>query len=392
MNSAKIFPAIVVVGYNRTDSLLRLLESLNCAYYPNNDITLIISLDKSNKEKDVLSVANSFSWNHGAKIIRTFDEKQGLRKHILACGDLSFDYGAVIILEDDLIVSPSFYIYTTEALNHYQDINSICGIALYSHSWNGYAELPFNPYRDENDVYFGQFSITWGQCWSNKQWSLFKEWYLENENRDFSDCKMLPSNVSNWGQQSWGKYFINYIVEKNLFYVIPYFSLTTNYSEEGEHNKVVDSSHQVSLLNGIKKDFVFVEFENGVKYDSFFERIFDSKTKINGIPGNEICVNLNGTKEYTNGLKYILSTDKKGGKIIESYGAMLRPIEANVLCNVKGSAIFLKKVDSDVIKKNFKIHNKYIRSYYLYHFLWRFLRKEGNKRLLNTIKNKITRG
>ena len=42
--------AIVVIGYNRINSIKRLLLSLENAYYDNDNIDLIISIDKSDTD------------------------------------------------------------------------------------------------------------------------------------------------------------------------------------------------------------------------------------------------------------------------------------------------------------------------------------------------------
>ena len=110
-------PAIVVVGYSRPDTLKRLLQSVGNATYHDSDIDLIISLDKADNEEDVVKVANDFEWRFGKKTIRRFPERQGLRKHIIQCGDLTEKYGAVIILEDDLLVAPDYYEYVKAALD-----------------------------------------------------------------------------------------------------------------------------------------------------------------------------------------------------------------------------------------------------------------------------------
>ena len=58
-----IKPAIIVIAYNREESLKRLLTSLNNAIYESDDITLIISIDKSDNEKvykDVLIYRNGY--------------------------------------------------------------------------------------------------------------------------------------------------------------------------------------------------------------------------------------------------------------------------------------------------------------------------------------------
>jgi len=115
-------PAIVVVAYNRPNSLKRILQSISLANYNSQkDIPLIISIDKATNEDEVVKVAKEFKWNFGKKEIRTFKERQGLRKHVIQCGDLSIKYGAAIILEDDLFVSPNYYNYIVNALDFYEN-------------------------------------------------------------------------------------------------------------------------------------------------------------------------------------------------------------------------------------------------------------------------------
>ena len=57
--------AICAIGYNRVDSLSRLLSSLNAAVYDEN-VTLIISLDRS-KTLDVKTYSDEFEWIPGSK-------------------------------------------------------------------------------------------------------------------------------------------------------------------------------------------------------------------------------------------------------------------------------------------------------------------------------------
>ena len=132
MISSKLKPAIVVVAFNRPDSLKRLLGSLKKGHYP-DDIKLIISIDHSPDNSPVVDCANDFEWNAGEKEIIIHPENLGLRRHILSCGDLSYKYGSVIILEDDLFVSPFFYQYSLDALDFYKDKDDIAGIGLFNY-------------------------------------------------------------------------------------------------------------------------------------------------------------------------------------------------------------------------------------------------------------------
>ena len=74
--------SIVVVGYNRPDSMRRLLESLCCASYEVS-CDLVISLDYGTRQEELLKIAENVKWMHGEKKIRKVQSAQGLRQHIL---------------------------------------------------------------------------------------------------------------------------------------------------------------------------------------------------------------------------------------------------------------------------------------------------------------------
>jgi hypothetical protein len=385
-----IKPAIVVVGYDRPDSMRRILDSVIKAFYPFDDITLIISIDEGRMSNEVDKVAKSIKWPYGKVKIRRFNKRQGLRKHIIQCGDLSEQYDAVIILEDDLIVSPSFYLYAYKAVNFYSFEARIAGISLYSHAWNGYADLLFTPMKNHFDVYWGQYSITWGECWTKRQWKKFRQWYFDHENKLPLINHKMPSSISQWGEQSWGKYFISYMIEKNLYYVIPYISMSTNFSDIGQHNRCNDCSHQVLLLEGEKKDYRFPNFIQAIKYDIFFERILEGET-IQGINGNDICVDLNGMKTTTLDKKYLISIKRVPFKRLASFGMAMRPIDSNIIHNVPGNDIFFYECKCNSLIENGKLTDRKRIDYEMYHFSWRVLLKVGVSRFFLALKQKLMR-
>ncbi len=348
-------PAIVAVGYNRINALRRLLNSIENAVYPCDDIPLIISLDKAPNEEDVAAMAESFHWSHGEKIIRRFPERQGLRKHILQCGDLSEKYGAVIILEDDLIVSPGFYTYTTEALSYYENAEPVTGIALYSHEWNGYARKFFTPLADQYDTYFGQYSITWGQCWTQRWWTGFKQWYLAHEDKlEWND--RIPAGINKWSDRSWGKYFVNYIVEQGKYYVIPRLALSTNCSDVGEHVTIPDNGHQVRLLWDNKENYRFAPADKAIRYDIFFENMDLSQYLPDHIAAEDLCVDLAGYGRKPSG-RYLLSTLELPYQAVCSYGLQLRPYEMNVIMQIPGNEIFLYDTQASAPQPKQNKHN-----------------------------------
>lgn len=336
-----IKPAIVAVAYNRPASLKRLLDSIGKAWYEESDILLIISIDYSRDNSEVVKVAENFWWKYGEKKIVTHTNNLGLRRHILECGNYAVKYGAAIILEDDLVVAPDFYGYVKSAQNFYCEEERIAGVALYNHEWNGYARKRFMPVLGNGDVYFGQFSVTWGQCWTGKQWSDFISWYKENQELHIQNN--MPASICDWSVNSWGKYFVYYIIAKNKYYVMPYHALSTCFSEAGVHTNNISLDNQVRLQYGIKK-YQFVGFEDGIHYDIFFENM-DMGRFLKKATGDEkdICVNLYGLKsrDMEKKYRYILTTQKRRGKMIRSFARQMRPIEMNIIYDIPGDEIFL---------------------------------------------------
>lgn len=344
-------PAIVAVGYNRPDGMQRLLESIGNAKYVSSDIPLIISIDESNRSDDVEKVARDFNWKYGPKEIRRFPERQGLRKHIIQCGDYSEKHGAVIILEDDLIVSEDFYEYTCRAHEKYEKDDRICGVSLYSYNVNVFTRFSFCPAPSVYDVYLGDMVVTWGQSWTCEQWKKFKEWYLEHEDKLPIVNPKMPRKISEW-TRSWGRYFASYIVDKGLSYVYPYQSRTTCFSDYGEHNKSIVplTFVQVLLMQGCPDGYKFGEFDELVHYDSFFERVLDKRHTVCGISGEDICLDTNNMKTLSAGKKYVVTNEKLPHELIASFGLTLRPICLNVIQEVEGNELHLYQLNGNEIR------------------------------------------
>jgi hypothetical protein len=334
----KIMPTIVVIAYNRIDSLSRLLESLSSAKIEMNT-RLVISIDYSG-DFSVTSHANNFEWLYGDKIVITHDANLGLRKHVLKCGDLTEIYGALILLEDDLVVSPMFYQYTQEALEFYEQDNNVAGISLYNHKYNVNAQQTFEPLVDGFDVYWLQFASSWGQAWTVKHWQDFKCWY-EKEDTALSVTDDIPTNIVNWPETSWLKYFIKYLVVTNKYFIYPRDSLTANFSDIGTNVVKKDYTFQVGLcLSKQKFDFSSLAESNAI-YDVFFEISPEILKKFNcTLELYDFEVDLYGTKRLSNVNKdYLLSNKAINGSPILSFARELRPHDFNIVSNFTSEKI-----------------------------------------------------
>jgi hypothetical protein len=346
-------PAIVVSAYNRAHSLKRLLKSLSCAFY-NSNVTLVISIDKSNSD-DVFEVANNFEWYNGEKIIIKHKENLGLKNHILECGNLTSIYGSIILLEDDLYVSPFFYMYATGALNNYCADTNIAGISLYAHSFNIHAKLPFIPMLDDSSIYFLQLPSSWGQAWTDRQWNDFLLWFSSEENNKDYQSPSIPRSISEWpNKSSWLKIFSKYIIEENKYFVYPYVSLSTNFGDAGVHFKRKFFFTQVVLQNvDIIYKFKDFEFANAV-YDAYFE-ILPSKLKLKAISlvNYDFEVDFYGYKPLHQSEKPYFLTIHFCEQYEKSFGLDFKPIEFNIINDNQGQQIFLvKKSDFEYKKRN----------------------------------------
>lgn len=332
--------ALIAIGYNRAGNMQRLLTSLERAYYGSDNVVLIISIDHSGTDA-VEKVAEQFVWTHGSKRIITYSERQGLRKHILRCGDYVKEYEAVAVFEDDIIAAAGFYQYMKIAVERYRDNDRIAGISLYNHLWNVHTNTPFEPAYSQYDAYFIQYAQSWGQIWMRKQWLDFAAWY-EKHCEEFGPQEDIPQDVSSWPKTSWLKYHIKYCIEQNKYFVYPYKALSTCFSDVGEHCWEQDSHLQVPMLTTLKQDYCLPSLDDAdaIRYDAFFERVL-CDGQVAGIEWKDICMDLYGFRKGYLGKRYVLTTRKLPYKCIKTFGMELRPQEMNAIYEIPGEDIFL---------------------------------------------------
>ncbi|MDZ4844010.1 MAG: hypothetical protein SH857_00525 [Chitinophagales bacterium] len=358
MSSAEMNPAIVVSAYNREQSLLRLLLSLEQAEYPARAVTLIISIDK-NENKAVAQAAEDFRWSHGEKRIIQHQQHLGLRGHILTCGDLTKEYGSIILFEDDLFASKYFYSFATNALNFYEEEKQVAGISLYSYD---ISEIGFNPFaavNDGNDVYFMQVASSWGQAWTSEQWQGFRIWFQQNP--DLNEKEQPPVYLLKWSENSWKKHFIRYLHFTGKYFVFPRFSFSTNFEEPGA-TASTKGLYQVAIQQG-RRDCRLSELEQSHSvYDAYFEMTAACLKKWNQqLNSFDFTTDIYGNHPVGFCKTSYLLTTKEAKNAALSFGLEMFPPVLNVINSVNGDAIKMVKRE-DVLSE--KVPNDL--SYYKY--------------------------
>ncbi|WP_138515864.1 hypothetical protein [Limnobacter alexandrii] len=357
--------AIVVVAFNREESLFRTLNEIRTIDLDDDYVDLIISIDYSEKQNTVKNIATNFKWSAGKKKIITHPLNLGLRTHVMLCGEFSLSYDFIIMLEDDITPSQSSYKFTKKAIKFYASSKNIAGIALYSPRINEFAHKPtsFTPAKSGADVFLIKTAQSWGQAWSKEMWQDFETWYKGKK-----DCiEMLdyqaPKKLKGWPQSSWKKIFNIYLIETNKYFLYPYDSHSSNNCDRGFHNKDESTLFQVELFNGTK-DYIFYDQEKLYKYDQFLERE-NLNFYINGLK-KRVIFDTYGTRIQTNHIETDIVITIKNLKTqeIDSYSLNLKPPEMNVILDRKGRTLKAYHITDEVVFPNLSFKNLYIISQY----------------------------
>ena len=243
----------------RPHSLSRLLQSSNRAHYLGDSVNLKIHLEQSS-DRVTRMLVNGFKWQHGKKTMRHRIKKGGLMPAIVESWYPSSNDNYAVLLEDDIEVSPYFYVWVKYSILQYrysQDSREarqfMYGISLYSPR---HLELlpqgrrPFDPVKaigEEYDTrvpYVTQIPCSWGAVYFPEPWREFHG-YLTSRMEDLRQDQLLnitvPGSRSERWKKSWKKYFIELVYLRSYVMLYPNFQLfesfSTNHLELGTHVK-----------------------------------------------------------------------------------------------------------------------------------------------------------
>lgn len=341
-------PAIVIPAFSRVTSLERLLESVVAADVPAGT-PLILAVDRPTEERHrsgnaaVLELARRFPWPHGQKDVVIHPSPLGLVGNVFYCGELAEEYGAIILLEDDLVVSARFYDYACQATSFYGDDPRLAGISLNTLWFNGFTHQPFIPLLDDGDVFFLKLSTPQGQVYTAAQWAAFAGWMAASNTR-VSAADEVHELFIPFPSDDWLATKAKYLAATNRYYVYPRESLTTNFGEPGTHFTQPTTLFQVPLQQ-FRQAYRFQSFDAAVAvYDGFYELLPDRLDRLTDqLRGLSYDVDLYASKaphqlraEYT-------VTTRRCRAPLQTFARQMRPLEANVIAGISGDGISLAR-------------------------------------------------
>ena len=288
-------PAIVIVAYDRPRPLARLLDSLAQIRTPTgDDVQLVISIDDS--VPATMEVAHRYDWPFGPKRIIGHKTRLGLRTHVLTCGDLTTEYGSILMLEDDLYTSPDVYRFAQDAATFYGSIDGVAGISTYAYRLDDLLRLTFHPLDDGFDTLFMQMPSSWGQLWTVDQWARFRSW--QRSSPPLSPDR-LPRQAAKWSpEKSWKRSFLEYVIDTDRYLAFPRASLTSNCGDAGEHFRRATINFTTPLAHG-PRNWRFAPWsEHAIRYDAWFEPHPDTiALRWPDFGGSDVTVDLRGSKQ-----------------------------------------------------------------------------------------------
>jgi hypothetical protein len=162
------FSPIALFTFKRPEHTRRTLESL----MQNPEFTespLFIYCDGARNDAEAVQVKETRllvrNWSHPNKTIIERDRNWGLANSIIAgVTDLCERFGKVIVVEDDLIVSPVFLDYLNSALAYYADEPKVMQISAHM--------FPVS-IQSQYDAVMLPFTTSWGWATWDRAWKYF---------------------------------------------------------------------------------------------------------------------------------------------------------------------------------------------------------------------------
>lgn len=270
--------AVVFFCYNREDKITKTIQSyLSCYEHQKNNIYVFIdgSPNGDNSVQDDIH-ENVTKILPEATIIQR-KKNMGLKLSIFdGISQVLKNHDAAIIIEDDLDLSPYFYIYMRDSLNIYKKSSKIYQISGFKYS----------PGKSEN-AHLLPITTSWGWAtWKNK-WANFdinnnqilnvqkKDKFKYNFYFSFPFSKMAKNELNN-NISSWAIRWYSFVFSVKGLTLYPPTNLVINrgFDASGTHSSnysnVLFSKHQISSekLPALKKE------ENGTNKCELLKLIF----------------------------------------------------------------------------------------------------------------------
>lgn len=232
---------LALFAFNRPQCLRQLLDDLaNCTLIEQTDIHIFIDGVRSNEDTAAVGQTRNIAEQHPLRqraasvSIVSAAANRGLATSVIdGVSGIITAYGRIIVLEDDLRLTPNFLVYMNRMLDRYADDERIFQIA-------GFGLDVRPPHNYEADVYFHLRPTSWGwgtwlDRWQTVDWQVSDFDALRRNplarwrfNRGGSDMYGMLRKWHDGQNDSWAIRFAYSMHRQHRLAVTPVFSLTRN--------------------------------------------------------------------------------------------------------------------------------------------------------------------
>ena len=261
---------IVIFTYKRLDTLQKAIESLKSNELATQSLLYIYS-DAARSDNDVTGVTevrNYLKTINGFKNIEIIQAVNniGLANSIInGVSDIINRYGKIIVLEDDLILTPNFLTFMNEALNYYQNNSKVYSISGFMFDIKSDNNWPY-------DIFFTKRHCSWGWAmwkdrWNEIDWAVpdfFSFLASKKKQKEFDEIgsdlsssliKQMNGQINSWAIRCNYHQFL-----KQTYTVYPLKSKVINlgFGENATHTTQRFNKYKAVLDDELKYSFNFV--------------------------------------------------------------------------------------------------------------------------------------
>ena len=182
---------IVLFVYNRLDHTQGVIETLlKNTLAKESEFYIFSDAAKTENGVEKVNEVRKFiqdnSWHTGFKKVSIVEaeKNKGLAKSIIGgVSDIIQKYGKVIVLEDDLKLSPYFLEYMNDALEYYREDEKIWSISGYSFPMKSLKRYP-------HDIFYSYRGCSWGWATWIDRWKTV-DWQVKEYEQFIGDQKWI---------------------------------------------------------------------------------------------------------------------------------------------------------------------------------------------------------
>lgn len=184
-----MFAPVVLFVYNRLDHTMNVIDSLKKNLLAKETDLYVFSdaaknennVDKVNAVREYIRSVDWKEYFHSVTVIEA-EENKGLAKSIIGgVTDILKKYEKVIVVEDDLVLSPYFLNYMNGALDYYKDVPDVWSISGYS--------FPMKSLKNySHDVFYSYRGSSWGWATWLDRW-VKTDWEVKDYEKMMQDKK-----------------------------------------------------------------------------------------------------------------------------------------------------------------------------------------------------------